>query len=108
MTGTQLFILDVTDIRAIRLECRRCRASVSIAPSAWDSVHRCPSCSADWPVARLSHENPVKAIATAIRVLKAVDEPVNSQSASHIPGVQIEVEAGLGTATPELGKRERK
>jgi hypothetical protein len=45
-------IIDVMEVRALRLTCTRaeCGASVVVRPNDWaDNVVRCPSCSQPWP-----------------------------------------------------------
>ena len=91
MTEQQLFV-NVAEIRALRLQCRKCRASVSVEPSTWTgSVHRCPSCQQEWPFARME-KDPVKALIGAVLLLQ-------QDKTDWMPSMLIEVDPPKSSAS---------
>lgn len=49
MTAEDRYIVDIADLRAVRLECATCGASVTIPVEKWDGqIHQCPSCGTPW------------------------------------------------------------
>jgi hypothetical protein len=49
MTSESVWLIDLQDIRAIRLTCQRCRSTLSLNLTETVRVpHACPNCNEDW------------------------------------------------------------
>jgi hypothetical protein len=58
MTVERRFVAGLADVRAVTLECTRCKSRLTLAPEKVDatSLHSCPSCAQDWLSSAGSHE----------------------------------------------------
>ncbi len=49
MTTEQRYVLDVADVLAIRVVCRKCDSAQSIKPREWsEEPEKCPGCGTTW------------------------------------------------------------
>jgi len=49
MTTEDRYIVDLADIRAVRLDCVGCGASVVFKSPGWDKIpYQCPACAVSW------------------------------------------------------------
>jgi hypothetical protein len=77
MTAEQRWILDLTEVLSIRLECARCGTAVTVRPLDWrDGLTKCPSCDGLWdrPHAPSEPPSPLQRFGTGLRLLLEQDK----------------------------------
>ena len=90
MTTDQRLVLDVTDVLALRLECTKCGAAVSIRPLEWnDQPWQCPGCGTTWALRQLV-PTPLQHLGTGMKLLL---EEINANKPPLLPyRVRFEVD----------------
>ena len=91
MTAEPRLILDLSDVLAIRIDCRKCNAAVVLQPKDWnDAPFQCPGCGNTWELPRMADSGftPINYFGLGLRRLLEQITPskaANSTSATLSP-----------------------
>lgn len=79
MTSERRWLAGLDDIRAVTLECKTCKARLSLAPDEirTERVRSCPSCNRNWLVAEWSDARSL--VSDVLRLLIAIGPASRTQ-----------------------------
>ena len=70
MTAEDRYVVELSDIHTVRLECSACGAALSFRLADWKKVpHQCPGCSAEWHHG-LENEPPIASVFQLARSMR--------------------------------------
>lgn len=92
MTAEQRMILDLVDVLAVRLECRKCGAAVVLKPADWtDAPFECPGCRNTWELPRVGKADftPINYFGLGLRRLIEAIGTSKATSSTNATSVQV-------------------